>query len=120
MINIAIYKYDPTTYVLAKAYLLLHHTEWYGVPRHRVKPYLPSFFLEDLDAGKLDFNEFKIINFETFDWKDFFFILDRYYNKHFLLHKNHDKYATMERIYSELGVKGPHLKKKSHSRLKIL
>lgn len=25
---IAIYKYDPTTYVLAKAYLLLHHAEW--------------------------------------------------------------------------------------------
>ncbi len=54
---------------------------------HSVKPYLPQSFLKDLDIGKLDFNEYEIISLRTFDWKEFF-IVERYYNQHYLMNKN--------------------------------
>ncbi len=112
MIKIQINKYDPTTFIFAKAYLIRHQIEWYGVPRHRVKPYLPPSFLEDLDNGRLDFNEYEL-TCERFDWQEFF-IIESYYNKHYLLNKNYDKHVNIERIYSELGANGSRLKKKSH------
>ena len=114
MIKIQSNKYDPITFICAEAYLGFNRNEWYGVPRHRVKPYLPMSFLEDLDNGKLDFNEYEIISLITFDWKDFF-IIESYYNKHYLMNKNYDKYVNIERIYSELGSNGSRLKKKRHN-----
>jgi len=45
MIKIQMNKYDPTTFIFAKEYLIQHQIEWYGVPRHRVKPYLPPRLL---------------------------------------------------------------------------
>ena len=113
MLKIQINKYDPIAFICAEAYLRFNHDEWYGVPRHRVKPYLPPSFLEDLDNGKLDFNEYEITSLRTFDWKEFF-IIDRYYNQHYLMNKNYDKYVNIERMYGELGSNGRHLKKKSH------
>ena len=80
----------------------------------RVKPYLPPSFLEDLDNGKLDFNEYEITSLRTFDWKEFF-IVDMYYNKHYVMNKNYDMYINIERIYSELGSNGSRLKKRSHN-----
>jgi hypothetical protein len=112
MIKIHINKYDPTTFIFAKEYLIQHQIEWYGVPRHRVKPYLPQSFMEDLDNGKLDFNEYDL-TCERFDWQEFF-IIERYYNQHYLLNKNYDKYVNIERIYSELGSNGSRLKKRNH------
>jgi hypothetical protein len=113
MIKIQINKYDPIAFICAEAYLWFNHDEWYSVPRHRVKPYLPPSFLEDLDNGKLDFNEYEITSLRTFDWKEFF-IIERYYNNHYLMNKNYDKYVNIERMYSELGSNGSRLKKKSH------
>jgi hypothetical protein len=74
--------------------------------------YLPPSFLEYLDNGKLDFNEYDL-TCERFDWKEFF-IIDRYYNQHYVMNKNYDKYVNIERMYGELGSNGSRLKKKSH------
>jgi hypothetical protein len=111
MIKIQMNKYDPIAFILAEVYLMMQHDQWYGVPRHRVKPYLPPSFLEDLDDGKLDFNEYEIRSLKLFDWQDFF-IIERYYEKHYLMHKNYDKHVNIDRIYRELGSNGSSLKKK--------
>jgi hypothetical protein len=52
--------------------------------------------MDDLDNVTLDFNEYDL-TCERFDWQEFF-IIERYYNQHYLLNKNYDKYVNIERI----------------------
>jgi len=117
MIKLRLNKYEPKAFIFAEVYLSVHRDEYFGVPRHRVKPYLPSAsFLEDLDDGALDTNEYNI-KLYPFDWENYF-IIDRYYNIHYDRHVNYDKYANTERLYNELGSNGSIFKNRRSKNIK--
>ena len=109
--KIQINKYDPEVYKFVKLYLKEYEEEWLFTPQHR----LASIdFFRNLEDGVFDSIEYDItINPLVFNAQECFIVF-RYYNIHKDMHKNYDKYVNIERIYSELGVKGPSLKQSRH------
>ncbi len=67
-------------------------------------------FLRNLNDGQFDSIEYNVtFNPSVFNGEECLIVF-RYWHIHKDMHKNYDKYVNIERIYSELVVKGSQLK----------
>jgi hypothetical protein len=99
--------YDTEVFKFVKAYLKSNEEEWLFTPHHRL---VSRDFLRNLNDGAFDSIEYDVtFNPSIFNAEECLIVF-RYWHIHKEMHKNYDKYVNIERIYSELGVKGSQLK----------